>query len=128
MKQFHLHLVSDSTGETVSSVARAAVVQFEELEPEEHVWSLVRTRTQMEKVIQGHLYEHIFVRSLLLAGKKCAALKGLRHAVLYNLAHSKFNVGVRPLLSAAAYAYYKDAFDRFPRVGNAGSCSGVSIQ
>jgi len=82
----------------------------------------------MEKVIQGHLYEHIFVRSLLLAGKKCAALKGLRHAVLYNLAHSKFNVGVRPLLSAAAYAYYKDAFDRFPRVGNAGSCSGVSIQ
>ncbi len=53
MKQFHLHLVSDSTGETVSSVARAAIVQFEELEPEEHVWSLVRTRTQMERVVQA---------------------------------------------------------------------------
>ncbi|MBV8939511.1 MAG: kinase/pyrophosphorylase [Alphaproteobacteria bacterium] len=51
MRSFHFHLVSDSTGETVSSVARAALAQFEEIEAEEHVWSLVRTRTQMEKVI-----------------------------------------------------------------------------
>lgn len=51
MKEFHLHLVSDSTGETVSSVARAALAQFEGVEPREHVWSLVRTRGQMEKII-----------------------------------------------------------------------------
>jgi regulator of PEP synthase PpsR (kinase-PPPase family) len=50
---FHLHLISDSTGETVSSVARAALSQFDGLEPEEHVWSLVRSKTQMEKVIHG---------------------------------------------------------------------------
>lgn len=48
---FHLHLVSDSTGETVSSVARAAMAQFESVEAEEHVWSLVRTRSQMEKTL-----------------------------------------------------------------------------
>lgn len=51
MKKFHLHLVSDSTGETVASVARAALAQFNDAEPEEHVWSLVRTKGQLEKVI-----------------------------------------------------------------------------
>lgn len=51
MKRFHLHLVSDSTGETVSSVARAALAQFEAVTPEEHVWSLVRTQGQLEKLI-----------------------------------------------------------------------------
>lgn len=82
----------------------------------------------IERVIQGHLYEYIFVRSLLFAGKKCAALKGLRHAVLYNLAHSKFNLNVRTYLSSEAYEYYKDAFDRFLRVGNAGNHSRVLLQ
>lgn len=53
MKQFHLHLISDSTGETVSSVARAALAQFDAVAAEEHVWSLVRTKGQMEKIIAG---------------------------------------------------------------------------
>jgi regulator of PEP synthase PpsR (kinase-PPPase family) len=53
MKEFHLHLVSDSTGETVSSVARAAVVQFDDVEAQEHIWSLVRTKGQLDKVIAG---------------------------------------------------------------------------
>lgn len=48
---FHLHLVSDSTGETVSSVARASLAQFEQVEVVEHVWPLVRTRGQLEKII-----------------------------------------------------------------------------
>ncbi len=51
MKHFHLHLISDSTGETVSSVARAAVAQFEGIDAEEHVWSLIRTPAQLDKVI-----------------------------------------------------------------------------
>lgn len=53
MKSFHLHLVSDSTGETVSSVSRAAMAQFDDAHPVEHVWSLVRTKGQLEKVISG---------------------------------------------------------------------------
>ncbi len=53
MTSHHLHLVSDATGETINSVARACLVQFEGVEPIEHVWSLVRTRGQMEKVIRG---------------------------------------------------------------------------
>jgi [pyruvate, water dikinase]-phosphate phosphotransferase / [pyruvate, water dikinase] kinase len=52
-RNFHVHLVSDSTGETVSSVARACLVQYEGVFVQEHVWSLVRTPGQMEKVMQA---------------------------------------------------------------------------
>ena len=51
MKTFHLHLVSDSTGETVASVARASLAQFDAVSAEEHIWSLVRTKGQLEKMI-----------------------------------------------------------------------------
>lgn len=50
---FHLHLVSDSTAETVSSVARAAAAQFDQVEVEEHTWPLVRTKAQVDKVLEG---------------------------------------------------------------------------
>jgi [pyruvate, water dikinase]-phosphate phosphotransferase / [pyruvate, water dikinase] kinase len=53
IKKFNLHLVSDSTGETVGSVARAAVAQFDYVDPQEHSWTLVRTRAQMEKVVES---------------------------------------------------------------------------
>lgn len=46
-------MVSDSTGETVSSVVRSVMSQFVGIEPEEHMWALVRTRGQMERVIEG---------------------------------------------------------------------------
>jgi regulator of PEP synthase PpsR (kinase-PPPase family) len=51
---FHLHLVSDATGETINSVARACLAQFEDdVEPIEHHWSLIRTGRQMTKVLDG---------------------------------------------------------------------------
>jgi len=53
MTRFHLHLVSDSTGDTVHSVARACLVQFENSEAIEHIWSMVRTKAQVERVIGG---------------------------------------------------------------------------
>lgn len=46
-----MHLISDSTGETVTTVARAAVSQFDDVVPVEHVWFFVRTRTQLEKIV-----------------------------------------------------------------------------
>lgn len=51
MAQHHLHLISDATGETVNSIARACLVQFDATEPIEHIWTLVRTRGQLEKAI-----------------------------------------------------------------------------
>jgi len=53
VKNFHLHLISDSTGETVSSVSRAALAQFEDIEAEEHIWSMIRTKGQIEKVLEN---------------------------------------------------------------------------
>ena len=53
LSRFHLHLVSDSTGDTVHSVARACLVQFDDAQAIEHVWSMVRTRSQIERVIAG---------------------------------------------------------------------------
>lgn len=52
-RRFHLHLVSDSTGETNLSVARACLAQFEDCEPVEHVWSMIRSDRQVQKVAAG---------------------------------------------------------------------------
>lgn len=52
-KSFHLHLVSDATGETLNGIARACLVQFENVEPIEHMWSMVRSDRQLEKVLAG---------------------------------------------------------------------------
>ena len=51
MKKQHLHLVSDATGETVHGVVRACLVQFEGIDVDEHMWPLVRTTRQLEKVL-----------------------------------------------------------------------------
>jgi regulator of PEP synthase PpsR (kinase-PPPase family) len=49
---FHLHLVSDSTGETLTIIAKAAAVQYAMVRPIEHVHPLVRTSKQMKRVLQ----------------------------------------------------------------------------
>jgi regulator of PEP synthase PpsR (kinase-PPPase family) len=48
---FHLHLVSDATGETLITVARAAAAQYATISPVEHVYPLVRTMKQLERVL-----------------------------------------------------------------------------
>jgi regulator of PEP synthase PpsR (kinase-PPPase family) len=48
---FHLHLVSDSTGETLLTVARAATARYESISPIEHVYPLVRSARHLERVI-----------------------------------------------------------------------------
>ncbi len=48
---FHLHLVSDSTGETLITVARAAAAQYTKVIPVEHVHPLVRTPKQLDRVL-----------------------------------------------------------------------------
>jgi hypothetical protein len=48
---FHLHLVSDSTGETLIAASRAAAAQYQGVASIEHVYPLVRTRGQLERVV-----------------------------------------------------------------------------
>mgnify|MGYP001767632423 CR=1 FL=1 len=49
---FHLHLVSDSTGETLTTIAKAATVQYAEMRAIEHVYPLVRTPRQLQRALQ----------------------------------------------------------------------------
>ena len=49
----HIHLVSDSTGETVHQVARACLAQYADVKTIEHVWTLVRTSEHLEALFEG---------------------------------------------------------------------------
>ena len=51
MQPYHIHLVSDSTGETVGTVARACLVQFSDFTVEEHTWPMVRNAKQVGEVV-----------------------------------------------------------------------------
>jgi regulator of PEP synthase PpsR (kinase-PPPase family) len=48
---FHLHMVSDATGETLVTVARAAAAQYATVSPVEHMHPLVRSRKQLDQVL-----------------------------------------------------------------------------
>jgi regulator of PEP synthase PpsR (kinase-PPPase family) len=47
----HVHLVSDSTGETLMTASRAAVARYEDVEAIEHVYPLVRSDRQLDRVL-----------------------------------------------------------------------------
>ena len=49
----NLHLVSDATGETLNAIARATVSQFEHVRISYHRWTLIRTRFQLHRVLEG---------------------------------------------------------------------------
>lgn len=49
---FHVHLVSDSTGETLNAMAKAVVARFDGVIPIEHIYALVRSERQMEEVLR----------------------------------------------------------------------------
>ena len=49
---FHVHLVSDSTGETLITLLKAAASQFEHATPVEHMYALVRAPRQLERVMR----------------------------------------------------------------------------
>jgi regulator of PEP synthase PpsR (kinase-PPPase family) len=48
---FHLHLVSDATGETLITVARAAAAQYARISPVEHLYPLIRTQKQLDRAL-----------------------------------------------------------------------------
>jgi [pyruvate, water dikinase]-phosphate phosphotransferase / [pyruvate, water dikinase] kinase len=48
---FHLHLISDSTGETLTTIAKAAAVQYANVRPIDHVHPLIRTKRQLARVL-----------------------------------------------------------------------------
>jgi regulator of PEP synthase PpsR (kinase-PPPase family) len=49
---FHLHLISDATGETLLAAGRAASAQYKDARAIEHIYPLIRTEKQVTKVFE----------------------------------------------------------------------------
>lgn len=49
---FHLHLISDATGETLLAAGRAAAAQYKDARAIEHIYPLIRTEKQLDKVFE----------------------------------------------------------------------------
>jgi regulator of PEP synthase PpsR (kinase-PPPase family) len=51
--KLNIHLISDATGDMLSALARASIAQFDESQVNYHRWSLIRTRLQLHRVLEG---------------------------------------------------------------------------
>ena len=51
-QRFHLHLLSDSTGETLENIAKAALAQFDRNDDVvKHFWPMVRSENHLERIL-----------------------------------------------------------------------------
>ncbi|MBS3649767.1 kinase/pyrophosphorylase [Pseudaminobacter sp. 19-2017] len=78
---FHLHLVSDATGETLLAAGRAASAQYKHTRAIEHIYPLVRTEKQLIKVFEDIeeqpgivLYTIVDQHLAAIVDKRCAEL------------------------------------------------------
>ena len=69
---FHLHLVSDATGETLLAVGRAAAAQYATVSPIEHVYPLVRSQKQLDTAI-GEIEENPGIVLYTMVDRELAA-------------------------------------------------------
>ena len=51
MARFHLHLLSDSTGETLEMIAKAALAQFDDRDVLRHFWPMVRSQQHLDRIM-----------------------------------------------------------------------------
>lgn len=78
---FHLHLISDATGETLLAAGRAASAQYKDARAIEHIYPLIRTEKQLAKVMDEIdaepgivLYTVVDQALARLIDEKCAAM------------------------------------------------------
>ncbi|AWD33329.1 Putative pyruvate, phosphate dikinase regulatory protein [Candidatus Fokinia solitaria] len=62
----HLHLVSDSSGNTVKELGRAVITQFSDLKVDEYLWSFVRSVEKASDMLNtiDHSYENIVIYTI----------------------------------------------------------------
>jgi [pyruvate, water dikinase]-phosphate phosphotransferase / [pyruvate, water dikinase] kinase len=120
MSRLHLHLVSDSTGETLEMVAKAALAQFDSVETVKHFWPMARSEGHVERImadISQHpglvLYTMVNADVRRVLETKCkalglpmvAALDPVVHALSQLLGQTaKARPGGQHLLDAAYFA------------------------
>jgi len=52
MPRLHLHLLSDSTGETLENIAKAALAQYDDVDTVRHFWPMVRTEAHLDRILE----------------------------------------------------------------------------
>ncbi|NRA73457.1 MAG: kinase/pyrophosphorylase [Rickettsiales bacterium] len=52
MSKVYAHLISDSTGDTVSAVSRAVFAKFNDIDVKYYTWALIVTKSQIERIIK----------------------------------------------------------------------------
>ncbi len=50
-RTIHLHLLSDSTGETLENIAKAALAQYDDIETHKHFWPMVRSESHLDRIL-----------------------------------------------------------------------------
>lgn len=85
MQRLHLHLLSDSTGETLDMIGKAALAQFENADVVRHFWPMVRSQQHLDRImgeIAAHpglvLFTVVSTELRERLEQRCVAL-GLRH-------------------------------------------------
>ena len=79
MTAFHLHLVSDATGETLIGLAQAVIAQFDGARPTQHLSTLVRSTEQVDKVLsEVNANPGIVMFTLVDVGVRDALVEGCR--------------------------------------------------
>src|SRR5690606_30351261 len=85
MTRLHLHLLSDSNGETLEMIAKAALAQFDDAEVIRHFWPMVRSRQHLDRIVAELarnpglvLYTLVNAETRVCLEERCRAL-GLPH-------------------------------------------------
>ena len=73
--RLHLHLLSDSTGETLENIAKAALAQFDDVETIRHFWPMVRSEAHLDRILQEIAHNPGLVLFTLVSGEMRRALE-----------------------------------------------------
>ena len=118
--KLHLHLLSDSTGETLENIAKAALAQFDDVAVTRHFWPMVRNRAHLERIlievadnpglvlftlVNGELRRELEARCAALGLPVVPALDAVIDALSQMLGQTaKARPGGQHMLDAAYYA------------------------
>ena len=119
----HIYLISDSTGETVSTIARSIYARFENINFHENKWALIRTEKQIDNIVKVivHkpgivLYSMINLKLENYLKDRCSAINVIAHNVLDNTINKiKEFYEINPdvgQVPGKQHALSKDYFDR----------------
>ncbi len=118
--KLHLHLLSDSTGETLETIAKAALAQFDDVAVTRHFWPMVRSVAHLERIlgeialhpglvlftlVNGELRAELERRCVAMALPAVAVLDAATEALERMLGQeAKGKPGGQHMLDAAYYA------------------------